>query len=135
MVTHNIQWDCYYHSAAECAPNVIAGQRGFCNVNPYWTGSRVAQTAAPALHRKHRAQQWCRSPKGIKTKTQKEHQVDTARAWSFSRGAIRLMQFPNEIASPAVTSRHFCCTARVAWNELFFCMSVSSELLHRTIMW
>jgi hypothetical protein len=52
----NIQWDCYYHSAAECAPNVIAGQRGFCNVNPYWTGPRVAQTTAPALHRKHRAQ-------------------------------------------------------------------------------
>ena len=52
----NIQWACYYRTAAECAPNVIAGQRGFCNVNPYWTGARVAQTTAPALHRKHRAQ-------------------------------------------------------------------------------
>jgi hypothetical protein len=56
VTSGNIQWDCYYHSAAECAPNVIAGQRGFCNVNPYWTGARVAQTTAPALHRKHRAQ-------------------------------------------------------------------------------
>ena len=52
----NIQWDCYYNSAAECAPNVIAGQRGFCNVNPYWTGSPVAQATTPTLHRKHRAQ-------------------------------------------------------------------------------
>jgi hypothetical protein len=56
VTSGNIQWDCYYHSAAECAPNVIAGQRGFCNVNPYWTGSRVAQTTAPVLHRKHRVQ-------------------------------------------------------------------------------
>jgi hypothetical protein len=50
----NIQWDCFYRSAAECAPNVIAGQRGFCNVNPYWTG-RSALTTTPVPHRKHYA--------------------------------------------------------------------------------
>jgi len=27
-------WDCQYQSAAQCAPNVIAGNRGFCNINP-----------------------------------------------------------------------------------------------------
>jgi hypothetical protein len=47
----NIQWDCFYRSAAECAPNVIAGQRGFCNVNPYWTGG-AALTTTPVTHRK-----------------------------------------------------------------------------------
>ena len=33
-----IKWDCEYHSAEECQPHVLAGDRGFCNVNPYWTG-------------------------------------------------------------------------------------------------
>ena len=27
-------WDCHYRSVEECAPNVIAGNRGFCNHNP-----------------------------------------------------------------------------------------------------
>jgi len=30
--------ECYYRSAAECAPNVIAGNRGLCSPNPYWQG-------------------------------------------------------------------------------------------------
>jgi uncharacterized protein DUF3551 len=30
--------ECYYASAAECAPNVISGNRGFCSLNPYWQG-------------------------------------------------------------------------------------------------
>lgn len=29
----NMQWDCHYRSAEECAPNVIAGNRGFCSLN------------------------------------------------------------------------------------------------------
>ena len=33
--TGEVEWDCEYYSAAECAPTVIAGNRGFCNVNPY----------------------------------------------------------------------------------------------------
>lgn len=31
-----VYWDCEYATAAECAPNVIAGNRGFCNRNPYF---------------------------------------------------------------------------------------------------
>lgn len=29
-------WDCRYQSAAECQPNVVAGNRGWCNQNPYF---------------------------------------------------------------------------------------------------
>jgi hypothetical protein len=32
----SIEWDCEYPSAAACAPNVIAGNRGFCGINPYY---------------------------------------------------------------------------------------------------
>src|SRR5215475_7281582 len=31
-------WDCQYHSIEECRPNVVAGNRGFCNLNPRWPG-------------------------------------------------------------------------------------------------
>jgi len=31
-------WDCQYRSIEECRPNVLAGNRGFCNLNPRWTG-------------------------------------------------------------------------------------------------
>lgn len=34
----NVTWDCQYATAAACAPNVIAGNRGFCNPNPGYTG-------------------------------------------------------------------------------------------------
>jgi hypothetical protein len=30
----DVEWDCEYASAAECAPTVVAGNRGFCNENP-----------------------------------------------------------------------------------------------------
>jgi hypothetical protein len=29
-------WDCRYSSAAESQPNVVAGNRGWCNQNPYF---------------------------------------------------------------------------------------------------
>ena len=46
--------DCEYWSAAECAPNVVAGNRGFCNLNPYWKGPIPAgPPGPPAPHRKH----------------------------------------------------------------------------------
>jgi|GEM_PF-1467946 hypothetical protein len=35
-VAGNIVWQCEYNSAAECAPHVIAGNRGFCQHNPYY---------------------------------------------------------------------------------------------------
>jgi len=33
-----IYWDCQYRTVEQCVPNVIAGNRGFCNVNPYGPG-------------------------------------------------------------------------------------------------
>jgi hypothetical protein len=36
----NVYWDCHYATVAECAPNVIAGNRGFCNPNPGFAGGR-----------------------------------------------------------------------------------------------
>jgi hypothetical protein len=43
-------WHCYYHSVAECQPHVIAGDRGFCNLNPY--GSSPASDTTSTRHRK-----------------------------------------------------------------------------------
>ena len=33
----NVEWDCEYASVAACQPDVIAGNRGFCQVNPYFS--------------------------------------------------------------------------------------------------
>ena len=41
--------DCSYWSLEACVPNVIAGNRGFCNPNPRYTGP------LPKARRKHRA--------------------------------------------------------------------------------
>jgi len=30
----NMYWDCQYRSIEECRPHVIAGDRGWCNLNP-----------------------------------------------------------------------------------------------------
>jgi hypothetical protein len=29
-----VYWDCRYRTIEECVPNVLAGNRGFCNLNP-----------------------------------------------------------------------------------------------------
>ena len=42
MGTGNMVWDCSYGSIEACRPNVIAGNRGFCNRNPYFE-SRAAK--------------------------------------------------------------------------------------------
>jgi hypothetical protein len=34
----NETWDCHYASIEECRPNVIAGNRGFCQPNPAYNG-------------------------------------------------------------------------------------------------
>ena len=44
-----VVWDCEYQTMAQCAPQVLAGNRGFCNVNPAWT---PPPSAAPRLYRK-----------------------------------------------------------------------------------
>ena len=50
--TGAVEWLCQYRSVEECAPHVVAGDRGFCNLNPYSTGS---QGVAPLPHRKRYA--------------------------------------------------------------------------------
>ena len=42
--------DCQYNSLEECVPNVLSGNRGFCNVNPAFG----LYTAKPTERRKHR---------------------------------------------------------------------------------
>jgi hypothetical protein len=34
-------WDCQYDTAQECAPAVIAGNRGSCTPNPYYSPPRA----------------------------------------------------------------------------------------------
>jgi hypothetical protein len=46
----NVTWDCRYNSIEECVPNVLSGNRGFCNVNPAFG----LYAAEPVKHRKHR---------------------------------------------------------------------------------
>jgi hypothetical protein len=45
----DVQWDCEYNSVEACVPNVLAGNRGFCELNPY--GSNARQGSAPVTHR------------------------------------------------------------------------------------
>jgi hypothetical protein len=50
-----MDWDCEYASAAECAPAVVAGNRGFCNLNPYFVqGYPPAAPLAYVRHHRHR---------------------------------------------------------------------------------
>lgn len=44
--TGEMYWDCQYQTFDACVPNVIAGNRGFCNVNPTY----VPAAAGPARH-------------------------------------------------------------------------------------
>jgi hypothetical protein len=34
--TGSVYWDCSYSSIETCRPNVLAGNRGWCNPNPYY---------------------------------------------------------------------------------------------------
>jgi hypothetical protein len=53
--TGGIHYDCYYYTVEACVPNVLAGNRGFCAMNPYYSTSRAAAAAAygpyPSRHR------------------------------------------------------------------------------------
>ena len=31
-----VEWDCHYQTIEQCRPNVLAGNRGFCDHNPYY---------------------------------------------------------------------------------------------------
>ena len=54
-----MQENCSFQTFEECAPNVIAGNRGFCNRNPRWPGYYQSQyqdyPAGPKRHRKAHA--------------------------------------------------------------------------------
>ena len=51
--TGSVSWHCYYRTVEECVPNVLAGNRGWCSLNPYFTASRApAATAHPARHKR-----------------------------------------------------------------------------------
>ena len=50
----DVIWDCHYRSVEECRPNVIAGNRGFCNHNPAGPGWQRQGTEPPKRHRKRR---------------------------------------------------------------------------------
>jgi hypothetical protein len=56
--TGEVYWDCQYRTVEECVPNVIAGNRGFCNVNPYGPGPNapVMRTRYHPGHHKDAAQ-------------------------------------------------------------------------------
>jgi Protein of unknown function (DUF3551) len=47
----SVYWDCRYSSLEQCRPNVLAGNRGFCNPSPYYT----ANAAEPRRSAKRRA--------------------------------------------------------------------------------
>jgi hypothetical protein len=36
----DMQWSCEYRSIDECRPNVLAGNRGWCNPNPYFVAAQ-----------------------------------------------------------------------------------------------
>jgi hypothetical protein len=46
-----VYWDCQYQTEEQCAPNVIAGNRGFCNLNPWPAPARPL--AATSYHKRH----------------------------------------------------------------------------------
>jgi hypothetical protein len=51
----DVQWDCQYNSVEECRPNVLAGNRGTCGLNPDWQGVPAPPRFAYHRHRKHSA--------------------------------------------------------------------------------
>jgi hypothetical protein len=46
-VTNNggddLMWECVYDTVEECQPFILAGNRGYCSLNPYWRGPNQPQ--------------------------------------------------------------------------------------------
>jgi Protein of unknown function (DUF3551) len=52
--TGEMEWDCEYATADACAPAVVAGNKGFCNENPYFVaGPPPVGPWHPIHHRRH----------------------------------------------------------------------------------
>ena len=47
----DVHWDCQYASFEQCYPNVLAGNRGFCNENPAYEGPAAPRRKAARRHR------------------------------------------------------------------------------------
>ncbi len=47
-------WDCQYRSLEQCVPNVLAGNRGFCNPNPRFQGVEYRHRYHVRRHRARR---------------------------------------------------------------------------------
>ena len=45
-----VEWDCEYPSVEACAPNVVAGNRGFCGLNPYYSPAYSSLRPNGAAH-------------------------------------------------------------------------------------
>jgi hypothetical protein len=48
----DVVWDCEFRTVEACAPHVITGNRGFCNINPSFV---PPASATPTRHRKRHA--------------------------------------------------------------------------------
>lgn len=35
----DVHWECIYRSIEQCRTTILAGNRGFCNPNPYFVGA------------------------------------------------------------------------------------------------
>jgi hypothetical protein len=46
-----LNWDCEYEMVDNCTPAVLAGNRGFCQLNPYWRGTRSGRRQATLIFR------------------------------------------------------------------------------------
>ena len=51
----SVIWDCRFRTMEECRPTVLAGNRGFCNVNPYGPEPSAAVVHARYHPRRHKA--------------------------------------------------------------------------------
>ena len=50
----SVYWDCHYRTVEECVPNVLAGNRGTCNPNPYWEGWNAPPAKPQKRHKRHK---------------------------------------------------------------------------------
>jgi len=51
-----VTWECNYRTFEECYPNVLAGNKGSCNLNPAGPGPQAATPAPYHPRKKHHAQ-------------------------------------------------------------------------------
>jgi hypothetical protein len=42
-----INWNCQFDTVDDCSPAILAGNRGFCAINPYWRPPEPAPNPQP----------------------------------------------------------------------------------------